>query len=478
MKNFKKILSLALAGVMIIGNITPVFAELTNTVEVTKSELPNSNLTEVIYNQKSTFSITVPKTVVLDAQKKSDYTVTVTGDISSDEEINIIPDESFKMSDTSTVNTKDDVTATVSQDKTKWYFNEFETIGNGEITASELTAGNWEGSFFFNIKLDSNYISVAAKNEAGEDLNATATQITGERKEQLLTSLEETGYIASSDEVDALINVKSDDFEGLAETTFDVSNIAEEGEQVVILHFDETKQEWEYIGTDTVNTEGTITVDFTSYSPIAFVKVTEDGTLESIEDVAGLYDTNGVLLCTWENSGIDVEKNYTDSTSDSNFYKNSTTSGYYVLTNIYPKATKIILPEGIKEIGYYAFSDCNNLTDIIISDSVINIKIASFEGCTRLSNITIPDNVINIMGSAFSGCTELTNVIIGNSVNSISTFAFYNCTNLTNVTFTNLYKWYVGKNSGGSLTYVSVSTPSQNARYLTSTYYNYYWIRK
>ena len=138
-------------------------------------------------------------------------------------------------------------------------------------------------------------IKVDATDSQGNNLNATASNITGEEKERLLTSLEETGYITNKDEVDALIEVESDDFENLATTTFDVSNIAKTGDTVVILHFDEEKQEWEYIGTEIVNAEGKVIGDFTSYSPVAFVVVKEDGTFENImfnKNIAIAYTYN------------------------------------------------------------------------------------------------------------------------------------------------------------------------------------------
>ena len=127
-----------------------------------------------------------------------------------------------------------------------------------------------------------NHIKVNATDSQGNNLNATASNITGEEKENLLASLEETGYITNKDEVDALIEVESDDFNDLATTTFDVSSIAETGDTVVILHFDEKMQEWEYIGTETVSDEGKVTGDFSSYSPVAFVVVKEDGTYENL----------------------------------------------------------------------------------------------------------------------------------------------------------------------------------------------------
>jgi hypothetical protein len=277
---FKKNMPILMAAIVLFTSVMPTFAQVIDTETV---NISNNAQTEVFYNQESSFEVIVPKLVDLGVDKMTNYEVTVSGDISSDEVIKVIPEESFLMKDKSgTSNLKADVEATVTQDKTEWIFNEFATKANGNISAPNLTAGNWEGSFFFNIKLTNYNINVIAKNEAGEDLNASATYITGKEKENLLNSLIEEGFINSIEEVDALINVESDDFEGIADTTFDVSSIYKEGDKIVILHFNETKQEWEYIGQETVDANGLIKGDFTSYSPVAFIKVTESGDFEKI----------------------------------------------------------------------------------------------------------------------------------------------------------------------------------------------------
>ena len=135
-------------------------------------------------------------------------------------------------------------------------------------------------------------ISVDAVDSNDNNLNAKSYQILGEEEDLLLDSLVETGYVDDASEVDALIEVKSDDFEDFATTTFDVSSIAKEGDKVVILHFDEEKQEWEYISEEIVDENGEVTADFTSYSPVAFVVVTQDGTIE-VKLVTVTYDANG-----------------------------------------------------------------------------------------------------------------------------------------------------------------------------------------
>ena len=179
-KSFKKLMPITMAGIMIFGSIAPIFATVKEEQIITSTETAQ---TEVFYNQESSFEVIVPKLVDLGSDKFTNYEVTVSGDISSDEVIKVVPEESFFMKDKSgTTNFKEDVEATVTQDKTEWIFNEFETKANGNILAPNLTAGRWEGSFFFNIKLDCYNISVVAKNEAGEDINASATYITGSEK--------------------------------------------------------------------------------------------------------------------------------------------------------------------------------------------------------------------------------------------------------------------------------------------------------
>jgi len=106
---------------------------------------------EVEATLASNFTITIPKKVVM-TTKTATYTVSVTGDFSSDEKITVVPEASFRMSDQAEVaNKKPDVTATIAQDKTGWLFNETATKGNGTITANDLSAGNWAGTFNFTI---------------------------------------------------------------------------------------------------------------------------------------------------------------------------------------------------------------------------------------------------------------------------------------------------------------------------------------
>lgn len=150
----------------------------------------------------------------------------------------------------------------------------------------------------------STFIPVISKNENGEDLNASATLIEGQKKADLMNSLDEAG-LANSEDVDLLIDVKADDFDGMADTTFDVSNVANEGDTVVILHYDETKGEWEYIATDTVE-DGKVGGDFSSYSPVAFIVIPATPDAEEPKDPVA----DKIVVIDQHGTELDVEATY------------------------------------------------------------------------------------------------------------------------------------------------------------------------
>lgn len=399
MKRFKQLLSIGLALSLAI----PVYAEAN---EITSNANQDVKVTADV---SSSWIVTLPKAINLTSQSQGSGTytgsipVTVQGDIGVKEIITVDTNNSLQLSDSTGANTES-LTATVSKDKIEFKFNDLTgnqtAAANHELSAN-LVPGDWSGTLPFYINIKNQSITVTSKDSQGNDLNATATEITGTEKETLLTSLESTGMISSADEVDALIEVESDDFEGMADTTFNVSSIASEGEKVAILHFNETKQEWEYISTETVNADGLISADFSSYSPVAFVKVNSTGNYENME-AAGLYDANGVLLCAWEESGIDVSTNY-----DRNVTAYTTTP-YYVIKNKYPTTTKIVIPEGTPNIGNYVFYQCTELTEIIIPDGITYISYGAFDFCTNLHSIVLPSSITYIDDWSFSSISSLT----------------------------------------------------------------------
>ena len=72
--------------------------------------------------------------------------------------------------------------------------------------------------------------------------------------------------------------------------------------------------------------------------------------------------------------------------------------------------TKVIINQGVKNIGAYAFAQCENLTSVSIPNSVRRIDERAFSYCSNLKNITIPGSVNSIGESAFWGSNSLTDL--------------------------------------------------------------------
>lgn len=120
---------------------------------------------KVTYQQSSSYTVTIPKTIALGVNKQATYAVKVTGDIDTKQRVYVAPVDGiadsenldFYMSDLS--GKKADVVATVTQNKTYWgsedVANAYEETQNC-VSAPDLTAGTWEGTFQVEIRLESN----------------------------------------------------------------------------------------------------------------------------------------------------------------------------------------------------------------------------------------------------------------------------------------------------------------------------------
>ena len=150
-----------------------------------------------------------------------------------------------------------------------------------------------------------------------------------------------------------------------------------------------------------------------------------------------------------------------------------TTIGYYAFNDC-DSLTNVTIGNSVSSIGSYAFAYCNGLTSITIGNSVSSIDNDAFYGCNGLTcvnitdldawccisfanyssnplyyaqhlflngeeikNLVIPSSVTTIGNMTFYGCSGLTSVIIPNSVTSIGSYAFRNCSGLTSVNIPN-----------------------------------------
>ena len=98
--------------------------------------------------------------------------------------------------------------------------------------------------------------------------------------------------------------------------------------------------------------------------------------------------------------------------------------------------------------GVGAFSDCARIVSVIVPSSLKNITCCAFENCTGLTNVKINDGVEGIGYRAFYGCTNLTSITIPDSVVSIDDEAFHGCKGLADedgfIIVRNVLHGYVG----------------------------------
>ena len=90
--------------------------------------------------------------------------------------------------------------------------------------------------------------------------------------------------------------------------------------------------------------------------------------------------------------------------------------------------TKVILNEGITEIGEYAFRYCTSLADVNFPSSLRTINDYSFSN-TALVNVIIPEGVIYCLQALFS-CNKLQNIEFPSTIDTNTHIQLKGCTNL------------------------------------------------
>ena len=117
---------------------------------------------------------------------------------------------------------------------------------------------------------------------------------------------------------------------------------------------------------------------------------------------------------------------------------------------------EVIIPEGVKTIGSYAFANLTALTKVVLPSTLERIDFGAFYGCTSLTTVEGLENVKFINRDAFAGCAlrgnisldnvvaiadrafalnaKLEGVVLGSNIQSIGAYAFSDNTALKTVT--------------------------------------------
>ncbi len=95
----------------------------------------------------------------------------------------------------------------------------------------------------------------------------------------------------------------------------------------------------------------------------------------------------------------------------------------------------VVLPDTVKNIGDFAFSECTSLQSIDLSmPSMAYIGNYAFYRCTELRNVTFGDNITWIADFAFYRCSSLEKAVLPKSLTKLGNEAFAYCTWLRSVT--------------------------------------------
>ena len=73
---------------------------------------------------------------------------------------------------------------------------------------------------------------------------------------------------------------------------------------------------------------------------------------------------------------------------------------------------KLIIEDGVTNIGAHAFKGCSSLIDIEIPEGITKIGWYAFEECSSLASIEISEGVTEIGNYAFSGCNSLKAILL------------------------------------------------------------------
>ena len=96
-----------------------------------------------------------------------------------------------------------------------------------------------------------------------------------------------------------------------------------------------------------------------------------------------------------------------------NWYSNPTSCNkdFYIKNSRFD-AIHLILPNGTKKVGSYAFRDFQKIKSVTIPNSVTAIGKGAFFSCLSLESIFIPSSVTSIGESAFASCNSMCSLIV------------------------------------------------------------------
>lgn len=92
------------------------------------------------------------------------------------------------------------------------------------------------------------------------------------------------------------------------------------------------------------------------------------------------------------------------------------------------------IPQGITEIGAFAFSNNQKIRSLVIPNTVTRIGTSAFQGCGSLRSVDLPSNMTHVESRAFADCVALPNITLPEGLQILGLYAFINCRALQEIT--------------------------------------------
>lgn len=94
------------------------------------------------------------------------------------------------------------------------------------------------------------------------------------------------------------------------------------------------------------------------------------------------------------------------------------------------KALRVVIPEGVTEIGRAVFKDDTRVQEIVLPRSLEAIGDSAFERCLSLKHVELSEGVLHLGKRAFARCYDLLNVNANDRLETIGEECFAFCTSL------------------------------------------------
>ena len=143
-------------------------------------------------------------------------------------------------------------------------------------------------------------IKVSAKDTHGQDILASSETIVGEKRDEIVEQLIQSNVSGYVSEDDKLLEITTGNLNNISTLQFNVSEIADDGERVIILSCDHDTDTWTYVGQDTIE-NGIIECDLSTNAPVVFAVKQNNGeyqitTFKNYVIKSGDLDTFGSIV--------------------------------------------------------------------------------------------------------------------------------------------------------------------------------------